>query len=185
MAFGLPITSPMKLVNMDRFLQGCNRVALQDATVCEVGCFQGGSIRYLAERHPHISFHGYDTFSGLCEATDHDTHSIGDFSNTDYDKVFKYLADLPNVTLVQGVYPLSCKLPPRNIVMAHVDVDTHDSTYASLVFLNPFIMEGGRIYCDDVLVPSCHGATVAFLEFAAKYDRKVGMDEGLHSYIQF
>lgn len=170
-----------KLENMDRFLRsgpaGC---------VVEVGVYQGGSLRYLAERHPTRQFYGYDTFSGMppvCGLDNH--HKEGDFGNTSYEEVRTYLSDLPNVTLIKGFYPQSDTVRPPQIALAHVDVDIYQSTLDAFEHLAPRMTKNGRIYCDDAFVSTCHGATIAFCEFCGRHRRVPQFDAGTHASVSF
>ena len=181
--FGFAITSSLKLKNMDSFL-----ASVKDASgvAIEVGTFQGGSLKYLAERHPYRQFIGYDTFVGLMQETEKDNvHKIGHFSNTSLESVQKVLEGLPNIRLVQGVYPVCEIAPPGEIVLAHIDVDLYEATLSSLEHIATSMVKGGRIYCDDAFVPTCFGATLAMAEFCSNASLKLRLERGNHAFIEF
>lgn len=159
----------------------------QEGIVVEVGVWQGGSIRYLAERFPTRRFFGFDTFEGMPAECAYDNHhKKGDFGDTSFELAKSNLADLTNVQLIQGYFPDSdVGILSDPIVLAHVDVDIYESTLRAFEHLSPMMASGGRIYCDDAFIGTCHGATIAFCEFCGRLKRAPHFDPGSHATVCF
>jgi O-methyltransferase len=174
-------TSDGRLQNMHRFIE-----LAPPGIIIEVGVWQGGSLRYLAERHSDRTFFGFDTFSGMPEVGPLDNfHNAGDFGDTSFEMVSGALADLPNVTLVRGLFPESDITGSQPIAMVHVDVDIYRSTLDAFRHLAPRIVSGGRIYCDDAFQHTCEGATLALCQFATETHRVPQFDLGSHAAFCF
>ena len=175
------VTVLEKLENMTKFLERA-----PEGIVVEVGVYQGGSLYYLAKRFPQRSFLGYDTFAGLPIPSGFDNHhKQGDFQ-ADYLEVKENLA-LDNVKLYWEFFPTQVHQDLSNIAMAHLDVDLYHSTLNGLRFLYPRLVKGGRIYCDDVYVATCEGATKAYLEFCREMQMNVRSENAkgwTHAYIE-
>lgn len=174
-------TSNGRLHNMSRFIEQA-----PPGIIIEVGVWRGGSLRYLAERHPTRLFFGFDTFEGMPPTDPRDNHhKPGDFGNTSFETVQAALADLQNVTVVKGLFPGSDITGLQRIAMAHVDVDIYQSTLDCFRHLGPRMARGGRMYCDDAFQSTCHGATLALCQFAAETSRVPQFDAGSHAAFCF
>lgn len=179
-------TSDNKLNNMHRFL-----TTAPPGIVVEIGVWKGGSLRFLAEQHPDRQFIGFDTFEGMPKTSPKDNHhKQGDFGDTSFEAVTEALADLPNVTLIKGVFPecraaaLNDQSPP-SIALAHVDVDIYESTLNAFRYLRPHMVTGGRIYCDDAYQDTCQGATLALNQFSAEIGLIPVFDPDRHAMFCF
>ncbi len=76
-----------------------------------VGVYKGGSTRCIALAYPGRKVLAFDTFNGIPNADPAiDGHQNGDFADTSLLDVRAYLADCPNVDLVQGVFPESASI---------------------------------------------------------------------------
>jgi len=132
----------------------------------ECGVYRGGTLRLLARALSDRMVYGFDTFSGVPFEMDRsfDEHHKGEFSDTDYNQVAKYLSDLPNVKLVQGVFPSTfIHVPPdEKFSLVHLDCDQYDSYLAALDFFLPRLVEGGILVIDDYL--HCEGTRRAIDE---------------------
>lgn len=176
--FPSPVTNKYKLEGMCDFLKS------NKGDVVEVGVYLGGSIAQMAARFPDRMFYGYDTFCGMPKHTDFDNyHKEGDFGSTSIEAVKQSISDLQNIILVKGLYPDSDFLKPK-VVLAHIDVDLYESTLFSLRHVKHQILPGGRIYCDDAFVDTCHGATKAFIQFCLE-ENKTPINKNGQFYIQF
>lgn len=174
-------TTDNRIQNMSRFIAGA-----PDGIIIEVGVWKGGSLRYLAERHPTRVFYGFDTFEGMPESCPLDNvHKRGDFGNTSYEEVRDALADLPNVTLVKGYFPDSDITGDRPIAMVHCDVDLYESTIKTFRHVYKRMVPNGRIYCDDAFQSTCEGATLALCEFAFERRQIPQFDLGSHPCFLF
>lgn len=174
-------TTDIKLDNMSRFISQA-----PPGIVCEVGVWKGGSLRYLAERHPDRQFFGFDTFEGMPPVTDKDNHHRqGDFSNTSLPTVQAAFEDLNHVQLVKGLFPASDTTAGQLVALAHVDVDIYESTLNCFRHFAARMATGGRIYCDDAFVTTCQGATIALTQFSAETGRVPRFDPEHHAYFQF
>jgi hypothetical protein len=173
------IASHAKLENMHRFLEHGPTGA-----VVEVGVYQGGSLHYLATRHPDRDFYGFDTFAGMPPESEFDNHHRqGDFQ-TSLAEVQQHFSELKNVVLIQGLYPDSDVLKPRPITLAHIDADLYSSTLNAMEEVLPRMAPGGRIYCDDAFQRTCHGATLAVCEFCTRHKLILLLDNDQHACIQ-
>lgn len=113
----------------------------------EVGVYKGGSAWYLARvaKSQLRPIYLYDTFEGMPHQGEHDTHGVGDFSDTGYEQV---CADIPYAIIVKGVFPASMvQMPP--IAFAHVDADQYESVKACCEYLGPLMVAGGVMVFDD------------------------------------
>jgi hypothetical protein len=87
----------------------------------------------------------YDTFTGIPYKGEHDSHNVGDFSDTSFEEVSR---GLEGATVVQGIFPDSAvKMPP--VAFVHLDCDQYQSIKDSLGYLLPRMVEGGIIWFDD------------------------------------
>jgi hypothetical protein len=111
--------------------------------IVEVGVYQGGSARELATLGRRLYL--YDTFTGIPCRDDHDSHQIGDFSDTSFERV---QALIPSATLVPGIFPdVAVTMPP--VSFAHLDCDQYRSVLESAKFLIPLMVKGGVMWFDD------------------------------------
>lgn len=169
-------TANGRLQNMSRFLS-----TAPPGIIIEVGVWKGGSLRFLAERHPDRRFFGFDTFEGMPDATSLDNfHKKGHFGDTSLESVQKCFSDLANVTLVKGYFPDSDVTGDQPVAMVHCDVDLYESTLKTFRHLAPRIVPNGRMYCDDAFQHTCQGATLALCQFAAEEKRVPQFDLGSH-----
>ena len=154
--------------------------------IVEVGVWKGGSLRYLAERHPDRTFFGFDTFEGMPVTGERDNHhQQGHFGDTSLAEVAAALTDLKNVTLGKGWFPDSDTTGDQRVAMVHVDVDIYTSTLNTFRHFRPRMSPGGRMYCDDAFQSTCHGATLALCQFAAETSLVPQFDQGSHAAFCF
>jgi hypothetical protein len=147
--------------------------------VIEVGVYEGGSTRFIAEA---LRMRGYetmpivacDTFSGhavVDESVD-GRHVVGkQFVNVSVEDVRAYLRPHANVRVVPGdIHETSGSLEDmRDLGLAHIDVDVYPPTKHCLDVFAPRVVVGGTIVVDDYGFKTCPGARKAVDEFAAAH----------------
>jgi hypothetical protein len=140
----------------------------------EAGVYDGGSARILCAAKGADHLHLFDTFAGM-PATDPkaDPHfSVGQFADTNRQKVADYLAAFPNVHLHQGFFPDSAKDVPadRRFKFVHLDLDIYRSTLDGLRYFYPRLVRKGAIISHDYGNKTAPGVKQAFDEFLAETD---------------
>lgn len=136
--------------------------------IVELGVYQGGSARFLAEvaRAQGRTLYLYDTFAGIPVKDEVDNHQIGDFGDTSLEAV---AAAIPDAVIVQGVFPESL-VPMEPIAFCHVDADQYRSVKAACEHLGPRMVPGGTMVFDDY--DRLLGATMAVDEaFGDRVDK--------------
>lgn len=117
--------------------------------IVEVGVYQGGSARVLAEVaiEQGRTLFLFDTFWGIPMRDDErDTHAIGDFSETSADAVREAI---PSAVVIPGIFPYTLTAEPSRIAFAHVDVDQYESTRLACEALAARMVEGSLMVFDD------------------------------------
>ncbi len=146
-----------------------------EGDMAEVGVYQGSSAKLIATVKGGRTLWGFDTFAGLKDVSEEDTHwGISFFKSGQYDAsqtdVERYLAEFENVRLVAGFFPesagaeLADETTSRRFSFVHLDVDTHDSTLASLRFFWPRLVEGGIILTHDSHAAGVAKAAATFIQ---------------------
>lgn len=132
-----------------------------DGAVVELGVYQGGTLKAIAEAVPEKACIGFDTFTGQPAASwrEGDFHRPGEFADTSYETV---RAAMPsNVALVPGWFPESAEDFPSRICFAHVDFDLEQSTVDAIDWLFPRMVSGGIVVFDDWGWKNCPGVAKA------------------------
>lgn len=140
-----------------------------EGDMAEVGVYQGGSAKIICEAKDQKTLHLFDTFAGLPEVSEKDTHfgvkywKDGEFSNTSEEAVQDYLSKYKNVYLHKGKFPETAELV-RNTKFSfvHLDVDLYRSTLDCLEFFYPRLIRGGIILTHDY---HTDGVQSAFKEY--------------------
>jgi hypothetical protein len=118
----------MFLISHDRLevLRICaERVKHLPGDAIEVGIYQGGSLKVIAQAMPHKTVYGYDTFEGLPaeKFSDKEVHKPGEFSDTSLESVTISLGNwgLRNFKLGKGLFPdcLGKNEGPNSLCFAH------------------------------------------------------------------
>lgn len=131
----------------------------------EIGVYRGGSAYCLSQlaTSQFRKLHLFDTFSGMPEKSEIDTHEIGDFADTDVERIKEFI---PDATFHVGMFPGTMPDGLTGIAFAHVDCDQYESVKAACMILPRRMMRGGIIYFDDY---GClAGATAAVDEVLPK-----------------
>lgn len=150
-----------------------------DGDMAEVGVFQGGSAKLICEAKGNKKLHLFDTFEGLPQLSDKDTHfgmtfwKKNQFNNTTYESVKNYLSKYENVFFYKGKFPhTSVPVEQSKFSFVHLDVDLYESTLDCLKFFYPTLASGGIIISHDY---HTNGVRSAFSEFFI--DKKIPVIE--------
>jgi len=137
------------------------RTRTLDGVVVELGVFQGGALKTMAELVPDKTFYGFDTFEGQPAASWRaiDFHQPGEFGDTSFEAVRAVMPS--NVELVQGYFPVSAGGFEHPICFAHVDMDLEKSTEDAIEWLRPRMVPGGIMVFDDWGWKNCPGVARA------------------------
>lgn len=133
----------------------------------EVGVYQGGTAWHLAAAAESQCrpIYLYDTFCGIPYKGRIDSHEAGDFKDTSSETVRQCL---PYARVIEGIFPHSA-VPMEPVAFVHLDCDQYQAYLESLEYLEPRMVKGGMIWCDDV--PCLAGAAQAVSEFARTHHR--------------
>jgi len=120
-----------------------------EGVLVEVGVFQGASAKLICEAKGEKQLYLFDTFEGIPAVSEIDPFERGQFRSS-YEEVARYLKRYPGVTIVRGLFPTSGqRIADERVSFAHLDVDTFESTLASLGFLYPRMSSGGVLMSHD------------------------------------
>ncbi len=128
----------------------------KNGSMAEVGVFQGGSAKLICEAKGARNLYLFDTFEGLQNVSDIDTH-FGkkfwyetQFNNTDEKTVKKFLDKYKNVEIIKGMFPDSTEsMKELKFSFVHLDVDLYKSTIDCLRYFYPRLITGGIILIHD------------------------------------
>jgi O-methyltransferase len=147
-------------------------LAKLDGDMAEVGVYQGGSSKIICSVKGEKNLHLFDTFEGLPNVSEIDTHfgnkfwKTKQFNNTSLDNVKKYLSEFNNVFFYKGLFPNNSNpVKDTKFSFVHLDVDLHKSTKDCLEFFYPRLVSGGIILTHDY---HSQGVKTAFKEFSKK-----------------
>lgn len=129
-------------------LLACARATPAGGCFVEIGVFQGGSAMHLYRLalEQGRKLYLYDTFDGMpYHEPGLDSHPLGDFANTDIDRVMRLC---PAAIITAGVFPDSA-IPMEPIAFAHIDVDNYRCVKESARYLRHGMLEGGVMWFDD------------------------------------
>ena len=148
-----------------------------EGDLAEVGVFQGGSAKLICEVKKEKKLYLFDTFTGLPEVSDEDTHFgqkhwyDNEFNNTSIESVKKILEKYDNVHIIKGIFPESGKeIVDKRFCFVHLDVDLYKSTIDALRFFFPKMVQGGIILIHDF---HSDGIQKAFKEFKTENQIRV------------
>ena len=170
------------------FKEGLDKIKNIEGDLIEVGVFEGGTAKLMADAYPNRPIHLFDTFEGLPDTIrvdkgDSKNYTVGHCKGTietakDYllmpvrPNGVKVWVDRPNVFWYKGVFPeTSDPVKDRRFAFAHIDVDIYQGTKDSLEFIYPRMNKGGLIIVHDY--PAHPGVKRAVDEFmVGKKDEK-------------
>lgn len=160
---------------LELFAQASKAIASVAGEIWECGVWRGASalaIRRLVA--PTKAMRLFDTFTGIPDKSEWDTHPIGAFKETSEQEVRVLFETEPNVTIHSGCIPQTfVGLDGSTISFAHIDVDQYQATLDCLTYIYPRLSPGGWIVCDDYGCPGCPGAKRAVDEFFADKPEKI------------
>lgn len=164
------ILGPAKIASLLRVLTDVISVP---GAAAECGVYKGGTLATIALARPFSTVYGFDTFTGLpADKWDaSEPHKPGDFADTTLDAVRAVVRNLPNVVLVEGIFPKSteaCHAHSHTFAFVHLDFDYYESTRAALAWFLPRMSPGGAIVFDDYGWKHCPGVRRAIEEFGLK-----------------
>jgi len=157
------------------------QVAPLEGALMEVGVWRGGSGALIAEQ---AKTHGIqdpvylcDTFTGVVKAGENDSaYRGGEHADTDrsiVEKLTSQTFDLPNVRILQGMFPeeTGVEAEASSFRFCHIDVDVYQSAKDVLNWVWPKLVPGGIVVYDDYAFPSTTGITKHVEEEAQRSDR--------------
>jgi O-methyltransferase len=136
--------------------------------VLEVGVWRGGSGALMASRLKGLGVEDpvflCDTWTGVVKTGPLDTYYYdGKHSDTSRETVEALLArmDLPNVTLLHGVFPEETGqvIADQRLRLCHIDVDVYQSAHDVFEWAWPRLSVGGIVVFDDYGCPATPGVT--------------------------
>ena len=140
-----------------------------DGDMAEVGVYQGGSAKLISEVKGDKKLFLFDTFIGLQELSDDDTHfgkkhwKKNEFNDTSLETVKNYLSSYNNIQIIKGEFPKTAEIVnDSKFSFVHLDVDLYRSTIECLKFFYPRLVNGGIILVHDY---HSDGIQKAFKEF--------------------
>ena len=148
-------------VKLDSLLALLASVGHLEGCVAELGCYQGGTLKALAEACPQKKVYGFDTFAGMPQAPwrEIDFHKPGEFGDT---SLAAAKAMMPsNVILKAGLFPDSADGIEAKFCFVHLDFDLEKSTEDAIRWLCPRMVAGGLIVFDDRHWQNCLGVDKA------------------------
>ena len=152
-----------------------------DGDIMEVGVWRGTSLAllgYASQKYsPNKKIHGFDTFSGVALASENDPLYVGGEHADTSEKIVRDVlagANVTNAELHIGIYPMdTSEKTPQKISLAHIDVDTYDSTILSLERLWGNASIGARIVCTDYGSCTATGVPPAVEKFVNDHDNAI------------
>lgn len=139
---------------------------MPDGDVAEIGVYRGGSSFLLASTTSN-QVRAFDTFEGMPETSDEDTHHRqGDFP-VSFEEVSRFLSGKSNIRIHRGRFPDTAKGVRGRYGLVHIDVDIYQSVKDCLDYFYPRTLSGGFILADDYGAYTCPGAKKAWDEFFA------------------
>jgi hypothetical protein len=122
-------------------------------TRIEFGVLAGVRLAMIA-KHPGLTI-GVDSFRGMPPSTDRDKRDGADPYHEGrlacpIDVVRQNIARYRNIKLIEGFVPAVLdNITETDFAFAHIDMDQYDSTLAALRWLEPRMLKGGIVCCDD------------------------------------
>lgn len=153
--------------------QSLKNVKNIDGDTCEIGVYKGGTSKFISLAKEHFSDNSLhfsiDTFEGHGKEsiTEHDIHSIENFSDIKFTDVSKYLSNLnikvikENITNIKRDNPLF----DRKLKFVHLDTDLFKPTKFFLLEHYDRLAQNGIIIIDDFNTKKCPGILKAFKSF--------------------
>ena len=133
-----------------------NTQAKFEGDMAEIGVYQGGSAKLICEAKKNRNLFLFDTFEGLPDVSDADTHfgkkfwNKNQFHNTSEEQVKLFLKNYNNIKIIKGIFPNSVEqIENSKFSFVHMDVDLYKSTIDGLRYFFPRMISGGIILIHD------------------------------------
>lgn len=133
-----------------------------DGDFAELGVSTGGSAKLLCELKRDKTIHLFDTFEGLPDTTNIDTHLKNGQYECSLPDIEKYLG-YENISYYKGFFPDTAPTTPLAFSFVHLDVDLYQSTLDGLKYFYPRLVEGGMLISHDY--STVEGVKKAFDEY--------------------
>lgn len=137
---------------------------IPNGPVIEVGVYKGGMALHLAEIFPDRKIFLVDTFTGIpYSGPDDNIYKKGDFGDVNILDVVELFKNLPNITILQGIFPDNFRdvFDKEMFAVIHLDVDVYQAYTDGLEYLYPRTIPGGIILLDDYRSIEWHGVSGA------------------------
>lgn len=150
-----------------QFVEGTSGVP---GDIIELGAYKGGTAIALAAfaqfytRLETKKVFSFDTFAGMPEVGEHDTHHAGDFP-VDFAEVTAATRDIENLVLVPGKFADTIpSFEKRPVSLLFMDCDLYESYKIGLGHFWPLVSPGGVVIFEDYRQDTVKGATRAIDE---------------------
>ncbi len=171
----VPVTVDRTLYETHRLrmlYQCCKQTRHLQGDVAELGVYNGGTTRLIAESLPHKKVFALDTFEGmppLCARDDMEKQEFYDGRFNPQEDVIPYLSESPNIFPKAGTFPntIDQELENRTYAFLHFDGDLYYSCKAFLEFFWQRLEMYGKLFIDDYGRPGVPGVEPACREFFA------------------
>jgi O-methyltransferase len=147
------LVSPDRCYLLDRLARHATNLIGEFA---ECGVYRGGTAYLLANAirscSPGKKLHLFDTFEGMPETAGKQTdgHIKGDFGDVNLQEVQHYLSQFDHICYHVGNIPWTFQnVRASKFCFVHIDVDIYRSTFDSLSFFYPRLVQGGVLVIDD------------------------------------
>jgi transketolase len=174
-----PAQTDLESYNLSKYVKKTNEL---DGDIVEVGVLDGGTAQILLKyKSPNKKIYLFDTFEGLQDTiVDKDgTYLHNTLFATSYGGVVELFKDNQDVSITKGYFPETDEiLNDVKISLAHLDVDTYQSTLNCLNYLYPKMVSGGVFIIHDwINNPQVTGVKLAVDEFLMDKSEKVFIGE--------
>jgi O-methyltransferase len=118
--------------------------------IAELGVFEGGSARVLADAKGARSLHLFDSFEGLPPIGPQDSTFVRGEYRAAKSTVERVLEGATNVKFHVGQFSnTKNEVSDLRFSLVNIDVDLRDTTIEALDFFYPRVIRGGVLVCDD------------------------------------
>lgn len=136
-----------EIENLKRLLKG-----LPEGEIAEVGVYEGGTAKIIAETYPNKTIYLFDTFEGLPDdltTDDPQEYYVGHCKAT-LEIAQEYLKENKNIKIYKGRFPdTSEPIKDLKFAFVHLDIDIYCATKEALEFFLPRMVKGGKILIHD------------------------------------
>jgi hypothetical protein len=134
----------------------------------EVGVYRGGTARLLAELRGSKTLFLFDTFTGMPETGKADFVQIGDFADTSFEGVKRFVGISDSIRYLPGYFPETAEpIRDETFSLVHIDVDRAESATDCCAFFYSRLARGGILLFDDYGHAACAALTTAVDHFFA------------------